>query len=100
MTSITALSGINSLTGVGGTTAATQLGSTTGASGSSFSSVLGGVVDNLSGLQNTVNTLAVKAVTGDLTDIHQPRSRRPARRSRWISSPRCGTRASTRSTRS
>ena len=71
MTSITALSGINSLTGVGGTTAATQLGSTTGASGSSFSSVLGGVVDNLSGLQSTANTLAVKAVTGDLTDIHQ-----------------------------
>lgn len=68
---ITALSGMNSLTGVGGTTAATQLGTTSGTSGSSFSSVLGGVVDNLSGLQSTANTLAVKAVTGDLTDIHQ-----------------------------
>jgi flagellar hook-basal body complex protein FliE len=33
--------------------------------------VLGGVVDNLSGLQSNANTLAVKAVTGDLTDIHQ-----------------------------
>jgi flagellar hook-basal body complex protein FliE len=71
MTSITALSGINSLTGVGGTTPATQLGATGSTSGSSFGSVLGGVVDNLSGLQNTANTLAVKAVTGDLTDIHQ-----------------------------
>lgn len=76
-TSITALSGINSLTGLGstsgitGTSAATQLGGTDSTSGSSFSSMLGGVVDNLSGLQSTANTLAVKAVTGDLTDIHQ-----------------------------
>lgn len=71
MTAITALSGINSLTGVGGTTAIQQLGTTDPASGSSFGSVLGGVVDNLAGLQSTANTLAVKAVTGDLTDIHQ-----------------------------
>jgi flagellar hook-basal body complex protein FliE len=73
-TAITALSGMNSLTGVGGTTAAQQLGSTdatSATSASSFGSVLGGVVDNLSGLQSTANTLAVKAVTGDLTDIHQ-----------------------------
>jgi len=71
-TAISALSGMNSLTGVGSTTAA-QLGTdaTSSTSGSSFSSVLGGVVDNLSGLQSTANTLAVKAVTGDLTDIHQ-----------------------------
>ena len=71
MTSITALSGMNSLTGVGGTTATPSLGSIDSTSGSSFSSVLGGVVDNLSGLQSTANSLAVKAVTGDLTDIHQ-----------------------------
>jgi flagellar hook-basal body complex protein FliE len=70
MTSITALSGINSLTGALGTTA-TQLGTTTPASGTSFSSVLGGVVDNLQDVQSTADTLAVKAVTGDLTDIHQ-----------------------------
>jgi flagellar hook-basal body complex protein FliE len=72
ISSISALSGMNSLTGVGSTTAA-QLGTdaTSSTSGSSFSSVLGGVVDNLSGLQSTANTLAVKAVTGDLTDIHQ-----------------------------
>jgi flagellar hook-basal body complex protein FliE len=70
MTSITALSGINSLTGVAGTTG-TQLGTTTGTSGSSFTSVLGGAVQNLSDLQNQADTLAVKAVTGDLTDIHQ-----------------------------
>ena len=72
MTSISPLSGINSLTGAAGTTS-TQLGTgaTSGASGTSFSSVLGGAVDNLSSLQNTADTLAVKAVTGDLTDIHQ-----------------------------
>jgi flagellar hook-basal body complex protein FliE len=71
-TAISALSGMNSLTGLGGTTAA-QLGTdaTSSTSGTSFSSVLGGVVDNLSGLQSNANTLAVKAVTGDLTDIHQ-----------------------------
>ena len=45
--------------------------STTGASGTSFSSMLGGAVDNLSSLQSTADSLAVKAVTGDLTDIHQ-----------------------------
>jgi flagellar hook-basal body complex protein FliE len=68
--SISALSGINSLTGVAGATQA-QLPSTDGTSGASFSSVLGGAVQNLSDLQNTADQLAVKAVTGDLTDIHQ-----------------------------
>jgi flagellar hook-basal body complex protein FliE len=68
--SITALSGINSLTGIGAS-APTQLGTTDGTSGTSFSSALGGAVQNLSDLQNTANSLAVKAVTGDLTDIHQ-----------------------------
>jgi flagellar hook-basal body complex protein FliE len=70
MTGIAALSGINSLTGLAGTTS-TQLGATTGTSGSGFASVLGGAVQNLSDLQNQADTLAVKAVTGDLTDIHQ-----------------------------
>jgi len=65
--SISALSGINSLTGVTGATQA-QLPST---DGSSFGSILGGAVQNLSNLQSTADQLAVKAVTGDLTDIHQ-----------------------------
>jgi flagellar hook-basal body complex protein FliE len=68
--SISALSGINSLTGAAGATPA-QLPTTDGTSGTSFSSALGGAVQNLSDLQSTANTLAVKAVTGDLTDIHQ-----------------------------
>jgi flagellar hook-basal body complex protein FliE len=68
--SISALSGINSLTGITGATQA-QLPATDGTSGASFSSVLGGAVQNLSNLQNSADQLAVKAVTGDLTDIHQ-----------------------------
>ncbi|GAA2751315.1 flagellar hook-basal body complex protein FliE [Amnibacterium kyonggiense] len=70
MTSISPLSGIDSLTGLGGA-AAPGVATTAPTSGPSFSSVLGGAVDNLSGLQNTADALAVKAVTGDLTDIHQ-----------------------------
>jgi flagellar hook-basal body complex protein FliE len=72
MTSISPLSGINSLTGVTGA-AQTQLdtSATSGTSGTSFGSALGGAVDNLSSLQSTADSLAVKAVTGDLTDIHQ-----------------------------
>lgn len=36
-----------------------------------FGSVFAGAVDNLQQLQSTSNELAVKAVTGDLNDIHQ-----------------------------
>ncbi len=36
-----------------------------------FGSVFAGAVDNLQQLQSTSDTLAVKAVTGDLNDIHQ-----------------------------
>jgi len=38
-------------------------------SGAQFASVLGGV-DSLQQLQSTSNDLAVKAVTGDLDDVH------------------------------
>jgi flagellar hook-basal body complex protein FliE len=69
MTSISALSGIGGLPALPGTTP-TQLG-TPGTSGTSFGSVLGNVVQGLSDQQSTADSLAVKAVTGDLTDIHQ-----------------------------
>ena len=69
MTSISALSGIAGLPALPGTTP-TQLG-TPGTSGTSFGSVLGNVVQGLSDQQSTADSLAVKAVTGDLTDIHQ-----------------------------
>ena len=45
--------------------------STTVASGTDFGSTLAGAVDNLQQLQSSSDSLAVKAVTGDLSDIHQ-----------------------------
>ena len=45
---------------------------TSGSTGApDFGSTLAGAVDNLQQLQSTSDTLAVKAVTGDLSDIHQ-----------------------------
>jgi flagellar hook-basal body complex protein FliE len=40
-------------------------------SGSNFGATLASAVDNLQQLQSTSDSLAVKAVTGDLSDIHQ-----------------------------
>ncbi|WP_271177630.1 flagellar hook-basal body complex protein FliE [Leifsonia poae] len=48
-------------------TAASGTGATGGAS---FGNALTGAVDNLQQLQGTSDSLAIKAVTGDLTDIH------------------------------
>ena len=42
-----------------------------GTSGAGFGNVLTSAVQNLSDQESTANSLAVKAVTGDLTDIHQ-----------------------------
>ena len=63
-----AISGISGLSGLSGipTTPAVQ---STGGSG--FGNVLTNAVQNLSDQESTANDLAVKAVTGDLTDIHQ-----------------------------
>lgn len=41
------------------------------ASAASFTNELTGAVDGLRALQSESNTLALKAVTGDLEDIHQ-----------------------------
>jgi len=38
--------------------------------GSGFAAALGGAVDGTQALQGTSNELAIAAVTGDLTDIH------------------------------
>ncbi|WP_022883839.1 flagellar hook-basal body complex protein FliE [Glaciibacter superstes] len=38
--------------------------------GSGFASILTGAVDNVQQLKSTSNELAIKAVTGDLQDIH------------------------------
>lgn len=50
----------------------TSAGATAGATGAgTFASTLSGAVESLQQLQSTSNELAVKAVTGDLQDIHQ-----------------------------
>jgi flagellar hook-basal body complex protein FliE len=65
---VSALSGLQGASGISATSLAQPASATSGAD---FGSVLGNVVDGLSGLQQNANTLAVQAVTGDLTDIHQ-----------------------------
>ena len=77
--SIPAIEGI-SLSGAGGVSPTGYLAGpdvigTPGAAGTSetsnaFGNVLTGAVSNLQSLQDTSNALAVKAVTGDLDDIH------------------------------
>jgi flagellar hook-basal body complex protein FliE len=42
-----------------------------GTDGSDFAASLTGAVDNIQQLQNTSKSLAVQAVTGDLSDIHR-----------------------------
>ena len=49
---------------------ATAASGTAATGGASFGNALSGAVDNLQQLQSTSDTLAIKAVTGDLTDIH------------------------------
>ncbi len=58
--------------GVSPTTATGYAGKTEMPStdGSQFATSLTGAIDNVQSLQATSNDLAIKAVTGDLTDIH------------------------------
>ena len=64
---VPAIGGISGLSGLTLPTAP----SVTGTSGTGFGNVLTSAVQNLSDQESTANSLAVKAVTGDLTDIHQ-----------------------------
>lgn len=58
---------IQGMSGVQGTTGTTAAQSTDGAG---FGVALTGAVDSLQQMQSNSNELAIKAVTGDLTDIH------------------------------
>ncbi|MDN4472378.1 flagellar hook-basal body complex protein FliE [Demequina zhanjiangensis] len=67
---------IPAISGVGGAVAPTGYmgaASATGVPGSdgAFASTLASAVDNVQGLQSTSSELAVKAVSGDLADVHQ-----------------------------
>jgi flagellar hook-basal body complex protein FliE len=62
----------NALTSVSGTSsdATSGVGGTSGTDGSGFAASLGNAVDGLQQLQSDSKTLALKAVTGNLDDIH------------------------------
>ncbi len=64
---VSALSGITSASSLG---ASTQVTGATGSTGSSFANVLGSSVDSLQALQSNADSLAVQAVTGNLSDVH------------------------------
>lgn len=61
---------MNSVQGVTGTGYVTPGGKTAQTDGDGFGVELGSAIDNLQQLQSTSKDLAIKAVTGDLQDIH------------------------------
>lgn len=65
--SLSALAGV---TGPSGASAITQAASSTSDAAGVFGTTLAGQVDNLQAMQANADALAVKAVTGDLNDIH------------------------------
>ena len=69
--SIPAIGAIGGVTGTGYLSGVGTAG-TAGAPGAdaAFGSVLAGSIDNLQRMQSTSSDLAVKAVTGDLDDVH------------------------------
>jgi len=66
---ISAISGVTSVAPTQSVAPALSTTATDPVSGAGFANVLSGV-DNLQQMQSTTNDLAVKAVTGDLTDVH------------------------------
>ncbi len=54
----------------GALAATSGAGSVQSTDGAAFGSSLAGAIDGLQSLQSTSNELAIKAVTGDLNDIH------------------------------
>ena len=61
---------IGAVSGVGATTGLSATAATQGTGAASFGNALTGAVDDLQQLQSTSDTLAIKAVTGNLDDIH------------------------------
>ncbi|MFJ3383046.1 MULTISPECIES: flagellar hook-basal body complex protein FliE [unclassified Curtobacterium] len=60
----------SAMTSVTGTSSDSATTGTTGTDGSGFAASLGNAVDGLQQLQSDSKTLALKAVTGNLDDIH------------------------------
>ncbi|WP_432506848.1 flagellar hook-basal body complex protein FliE [Kineococcus arenarius] len=64
---ITGTTGIANLAGVTGTTGTGAVGD---ASGTDFATLLSGGLDKLQSVQSNADDLAVRAATGDLTNVH------------------------------
>lgn len=67
--SIPAIGGVTSVAPTAYLSALAGTGAAPASDGSAFASVLGSI-DSLQQLQSTSNELAVRAVTGDLDDVH------------------------------
>ena len=67
MMSIPLIGAVQSVTAAGTTPAVQDVSA---GDDSNFAASLGGAIDNLQQLQNTSDSLAVQAVTGNLDDIH------------------------------
>jgi flagellar hook-basal body complex protein FliE len=67
---LTSVSGTSSDIGTSATSATSATSGTEGTGGSGFAASLGNAVDGLQQLQSDSKTLALKAVTGNLDDIH------------------------------
>jgi flagellar hook-basal body complex protein FliE len=65
-----AASGAGAVSGSGAASGAAAAGATQAAGGDGFAASLGNAVDGLQQLQSDSKTLALKAVTGNLDDIH------------------------------
>lgn len=65
-----AIGALGGVTGTGYIGRAAGAGGTTG-TGDAFAGTLSGILGDVQQQQTTSNTLAVQAVTGDLTDIHR-----------------------------
>jgi flagellar hook-basal body complex protein FliE len=67
---LTNVSGTSSDVGTSATSATSATSGTSATDGSGFAASLGNAVDGLQQLQSDSKTLALKAVTGNLDDIH------------------------------
>ena len=65
-----AASPVTGVAGTGFVTATDASSAAVSASSGAFGGTLASSIDSLQGLQSTSDDLAVKAVTGDLTDVH------------------------------
>ncbi|KRC46914.1 MAG: flagellar hook-basal body complex protein FliE [Leifsonia sp.] len=67
---IPAIGAVSAVDTTGATSALSAASGVTGTGGAAFGNSLTGAIDNLQQLQGTSDKLAIQAVTGNLSDIH------------------------------